>query len=235
MDTLKKVGKKVRKVGEKMGEKFGTSKTIRKYVKPFSGKNYVEIERCLIEVEPAELRDIYSGHPEKVSGTTEEQQKCLQEFAEKRLAELEIIKQKKVSQITDDDLVELKPAIEPPKYKEIKTQIEQSKKITKSKKIKEYLQKVEDGRTQYTGEEMDSPLGIHNKRMTKVETSKVPGSDESDEIFIPKIIIKEPTVQEILDTNGQAYIDWSNSLPRKKGGKSRKNKPGNRRHRKTRR
>jgi len=229
MSTFEKVGKKVRKMGEKVGEKFGTSKSIKKYAKPFSGKNYFEIEKCLIEFEPAELKDIYSGYPEKVSGTTTGKQECLKKFADKRVAEeVERIKRKKISQITDDDLLELKPAIESRKFKELKIQIEKSKK---------YLQKIEDGRTKYTGEEMFDPLRI--ERFTKVDTSKVPGSDESDEMHTPKIIIEEPTIEDILDTNGKAYINWRSEILSFqhgfKGGKSRKMNRKRRRQRKTRR
>jgi len=211
-------------MGEKVGEKFGTSKSIKKYAKPFSGKNYVEIEKCLIEFEPAELKDIYSGHPEKVSGTTTDKQECLKKFADKRVAEVERIKRKKISQITEDDLLELKPAIESRKFKELKIQIEKSKK---------YLQKIEDGRTKYTGEEMFDPLRI--ERFTKVDTSKVPASDESDEMYTPKIIIEEPTIDEILNSKGIAYLTWKDSLEsNKKGGKSRKMNRKTRRQRKTR-
>ena len=71
-------------------------------------------------------------------------------------------------------------------------------------------------------------------KMFKVPKSKLPDSDESDELFTPGI--EEPTVQQILDTDGRAYIEWQTSINRlKKGGKSRKNKRGTRRHRKTRR
>jgi len=215
--------KKVRKTVEK----FGDSMSRKKYAKPSNDPKYAKI--CKLIIDEEQMSDIYPGQSDKVSGTTMTQQDCLQKFAKNRLAELERIKQKKVSEITKTELVELeelKPAIEPRKFKELKTQIEKSKK---------YLQKIEDGRTKYTGEELVSPLGIQNIRMTKVDTSSVPRSDESDEMFGPKIIIKEPTVQDILDTNGKAYIEWRKSLPKKKGGKSRKNKRGTRRHRKTRR
>ena len=255
MDTLQEVGKKVIKVGKKMGEKvgetFGPSKSSKKYTKSFSGKNYVEIERCLIEVAPTEMRDIYSGHPEKVSGTTEEQQKCLKEFAKKKRAKFEQTKRRKISEITEDELNDLEYVVSENQFKRVKKIVEDAR------KIKVYMKHKEDPILKHdSGDSLFDPFEPERKRvvshMQKIDKSSFSKrSDESDdsinrfepEILVDEIRIPDPTIEEILD-NSKSYMIWKrgidilkNKLIAKKGGKSRKMNRKTRRNsnRKTRR
>jgi hypothetical protein len=60
----------------------------------------------------------------------------------------------------------------------------------------------------------------------------------SDEIFTPHSsdeIPPEPTIEEILATDGKAYIEWMESKGRKIGGRKSLAKKSRRRRRKTRR
>jgi hypothetical protein len=74
------------------------------------------------------------------------------------------------------------------------------------------------------------------QRLEKVNKSITRCS--SDEIFAPHSsdeILPEPTIEEILATNGKAYLEWMESKGQKIGGRKSLAKKSRRRRRKTRR
>ena len=182
-------------------------KVVKKAYHKITGKKYAKI--CDIDISEAETGDLYSSTDSIKGKITEKQRDCL--------SRLQSIKNKKISELTPEELSQNKKDL---------------KKITKS------LQKIEEpnGRGKYSGIALSDPLTP--ARIEKKEVSSV-SRENSAEMFEPKISIDEPTIEEILRTNGKAYIDWrSEILSLKhgfKGGKSRKMNRKTRRQRKTRR
>ena len=69
-----------------------------------------------------------------------------------------------------------------------------------------------------------SKLPTQLKRIEKVNVSII--RCDSEDIFGPDIEIAEPTIDQILNTNGKVYIDWiiAKEKAATKGGKSRRSK-----------
>jgi hypothetical protein len=183
-------------------------KAVKKAYHKITGKKYAKI--CDIDISKAETGDLYPSTDSIKGKITEKQRECL--------SRLQSIKDKKISELTPEELSQNKKDL---------------KKITKS------LQIIEEpnGRGKHSGIALSDPFSLN--RMEKKEVSIVPRSDGSEDMFAPKISIDEPTIEEILATDGKAYIDWrAEILSLKhgfKGGKSRKMNRKSRRQRKTRR